>query len=337
MSSKKILIILLSIVMLVIMITATGIGIYFFFNYQRASRPRPIKLATFADLTKPIQNEQERLTTWNQFADLPTPNTCLLMASDSCFPQLLFTPDALIGGKFVIQKPLNGIIDFQTVRSILLADQVIKNKLLALPSENINGEGLFVDRIIHTAIDHNINPFVVIKIIKLQLATDLANLESENPSINTTAYYLAVGRMDKISQEASSEIASYVSIFSAQSNEAPLSSGIYKNNKALQALLAGSTSPIQKAVIMYFFVHLTLNQYRDFVQTFNTDTVPTTGTFPMKLVNSQGQLPKSSELRIRFCYTQNQTVLECGKDTNNFLCMTIQSDKICLSNYSLGR
>ena len=313
-----------------------GIGIYFFLNYQRATTPRPVKLASFTDLTKPIPNELERLTTWNQFADLPTPPTCLLTASDSCFPQLLFIPDAVIGGKFVIQKPPNGTTDFQTARSILLADQVIKNKLLALPSENVNKEGLFVDRIIHMAIDHNINPFVITKIIKLQLATDLANLESENPSINTTAYYLAIGRMDKISQEASSEIASYVSIFSAPPNEAPLSSNTYKNNKALQALLAGSTSPIQKAIVMYFFVHLNLNQYRDFVQTFSTDTVPTTGTFPMKLVNSQSQLPKSPELRIRFCYTQNQTVLECAKDTNNFSCMTVQSDKICLSNYSLG-
>ncbi len=312
-----------------------GVIGWYVIRSQNTSKDLPQRILNTLKTSLPI-NHKQRLVEWNNFTDLPIVEECLLRTYQSCFPVALFASDNFGGGQFVFQKPSDGTIDTRTIRSMLLADTSYKSILLLLPLDRLNRSGLLVDTMIENSAANGINPLITSEILKIWLKKDLPILQ-DNPQIDALAFGNSFDEIINQNKQIPMNLANYNSVFSSPVS-APTSSLAKQANQALNLLLASTFSPMQKSIVMYFYINFTRSEYENFVGDI-ARIVPNVGKFSMRRVTSKQEFQTSqqNELGLVFCNVKNGLeVLDCRKISDGILCLSRQIDKICLASYSLG-
>ena len=304
-----------------------GVIGWYVIRSQNTSKDLPQRILNTLKTSLPI-NHKQRLVEWNNFTDLPMIDECLLTNSASCFPTLIFTSDIFGAGKFSVKPFKNREIDKATVRSILLANTDYQNLFLTLPPSRVNSSGFYVDDLIDMSLSNNMNPlasWAILDSILSPLIEINANFSLlEDNSIVTLPTIVK-------------NIGVYFVAFSSSPESTPLSSSKYKDNPAFQQLQLLSLSPMQKAIILYFYTYANKNAYIMFIKNFPEIFLPQIGVFPLKLVKSQEEFQNTESLSTQFifCDPKNQKVLHCKNGNDAMICFQQTINRICQAQYFL--
>ncbi len=319
-------------ILVIIVIIVSGIG-----GYKLLTRPKHTNVVDDA-LTRmqPLQLPagKARLADWENFTSIPVIDECLLTADHSCFPIISFSPDSFGGGWLTFTKASNQYIDVPAIRSLLLGDESYKDSLLIVPPTQLNATGLQVDDMINPATTNNINPLVISEILKLVFAPEFS-LSGQPMSTSSPSLRITIGIQEFEPQVIQSLVRLYTD-FSAGS--APTDDITRQHAEAYKALSERSLSPMQKAIVFYFYTQLTKATYLEFVKNFNKSVPATTGKLPMQIASTlEMWKEKPQKPTIVFCDSKTQNVFNCQFAIDTMICLLSPDRTVCGANYTLNR